>query len=209
MNWKSNWRCIHNSAASNRSNKESKASIVGPFEDFEKLFAKAGAFLEKEIFKHIKQSAIGDDFDYVAKSTKIKSWQELGLKLPERPQTASTDFDENLKMPQTWKIAKQKKDDPPRLQFRFPAPLSSYSGEATALTGNLKLTEKLSLSGSTGWIEVDTKSVTLGEDSLDNSVKDSMIYVDKFPTSRFKPEIDERRGQTAKLRQPGVADCQR
>ncbi|MEM8934721.1 MAG: YceI family protein, partial [Acidobacteriota bacterium] len=150
------------------------------------VFVRAARALEAEIARQIATSAIGDGFDPVATAVPVVEWGAIGLPLPERAAGVSADAVAGIELASRWRIAKPVEGAGPRLIFRFPPPLERYSGEVTRLTGELELTDGLGLVGATGWIEADTSSVTMGEQSLDDAIHGKMIHVAQYPVARFE-----------------------
>lgn len=56
------------------------------------------------------------------------------------------------------------------------------------MRGEINLGKNQTLTNARGWFEVEVKNVTLGEDALDDSVRNSVefLYSIEFPTSRFE-----------------------
>jgi hypothetical protein len=75
-------------------------------------------------------------------------------------------------IPRKWALTKSGPEDPPMIQFRFPAPLDNYAGEVTSGKGEFVLPESLRVDGAKGFIEVDTRnSITMGEPILDETIR--------------------------------------
>ena len=158
--------------------------LSGPYDQLESVFAQAARQLEVEVFRQLAESPLGDGFVPVAANTPTTSWDALDLRLPERPTHAMAATD-NLELPTRWRIAKSE-DGAPRLVFAFPAPLDRYSGEVAEIHGLLELGADADLERAGGWVEAKTSTVTMGEDALDNALREKMIYAPKFPTARFE-----------------------
>ncbi len=162
--------------------------LVGPWKKRWQLFEEAAALMEKQVENHMADPNGGDGFDPVPTKTADLTWQALGLALPEAPAKSQTDQVAEMALSTQWKIAQPSPDDPPTILFRFPAPLDLYRGEVVATTGQLTLPDDLTLNGTKGFIEVDTRSaVTMGDPVLNEAIQGSlMLYSRKYPASRFE-----------------------
>lgn len=91
-------------------------------------------------------------------------------------------------MPTRWVIPNNVSANVAPIHFHFPKPIEGYSGKVTSMRGRIQFVKDCMLSGAHGWFEVDVKNVTLGEDALDDSVRNSVefLYSPEFPTSRFE-----------------------
>lgn len=161
--------------------------VHGSYDAMGEVFAEAARSLEAEVLRQLEHSDLGDGFDPVATSTPAKDWEALGLKLPEASNSAAALAAVDLELPNRWRIA-EATDGAPRLLFHFPPPLDRYSGEVKDLNGELTLAEHADgplLPGADGWVEASTASVTMGEDSLDNAIREKMIFAEKFPKAKF------------------------
>jgi len=167
-----------------------KQPIIGPWKDRKKMLRKAAAIMEREVEKRIQDPEGGDGFDPVARSTQEETWEVLGFPLPPAPEASRTAVAAlSGEIPTSWTLDQPGPDDPPMIQLRFPAPLDQYTGEVTRGTGKLALTENRRVDGMTGYVEIDPKSVTMGEPTLDEALQGSMfLYSRKFKTAAFHIE---------------------
>ncbi len=156
--------------------------VSGKWSDFEDVFAEAAAKLEEEIVRQLRESELGDGFDVV--KMEASSWDDLGLALPEKPETSNADAGD-VELSADWQVDVAAQDAQPAVQFAFPAPLDGYSGEATKVRGTLKLGDGLKLAGASGRFDADPASVTMGEDDLDAHIHNGILDVEKHPASYF------------------------
>lgn len=152
----------------------------------EQVFAEAGRILEQAVLSQIRSSQIGDGFDAVPNAVPVRSWEELGLALPEAA-AGETVVTAEIELPRRW-VIEPAEGDAPRVLFRFPPPLERYSGEVKEIRGELVLGADGSLAGARGWAEVETSTVTMGDSILDAAIRGKMLRVASFPTSRFEIE---------------------
>jgi polyisoprenoid-binding protein YceI len=164
--------------------------MTGPWADYRKLFQESAAVMENTIARIIKDPESGDSFDPVGINTPQKSWKSIGFPLPPAPKGKTAALNVSAEIPQHWILATSGPDDPPMIQFRFPAPLDNYSGEVTSAKGEFSLSEDLKLDSADGMIEIDTRTaITMGDPMLDEAIQGSMLlYTKKFPTARFDVE---------------------
>ena len=164
--------------------------ISGPWQDHRKLFQQAAAVMEDTVARIVKDPESGDSFDPVGKSTPQKSWASIGLSLPPAPKEKNDRLAVSADIPQHWVLAKSGPDDPPMIQFRFPAPLDNYAGEVKSANGEFSLSKNLTLNSAEGFIEIDTRTaITMGDPVLDEAIRGSMLlYTKNFPTAGFVVE---------------------
>ncbi|UCD81684.1 MAG: YceI family protein [Desulfobacterales bacterium] len=164
--------------------------IVGPWQDYRKLFRQAAAAGEKAVIRIAADPNSGDSFDPVKNDVAHKNWNQIGFPLPAAPEVKTADVNVSAVVPQNWILAESAPYDPPMIQFRFPAPLDNYAGEVKSGRGEVLLPENLKVNGATGFIEIDTRTaITMGEPRLDEAIRGSMmLYSKKFPTARFTVE---------------------
>lgn len=164
---------------------ESAEALAGTWDDRAAVFKRAASVLENETLRLMQESTIGDSFDCVPKATPAKSWEALGLARPSAPSGVSTGASVP-QLAQEWRVAEANEETPPRVLFRFPAPLDGTSGEAREVSGLLQLGEGAALKGAHGKLIVDTSSVTLGVADLDQIVKSVvMLDVKHHPEATF------------------------
>ena len=167
-----------------------RKKITGPWNDRGKLFQDASVLMEKAVAEIISNPESGDSFDPVQTDVPQKGWEQIGFQLPPAPAAKTAELEASTKIPTNWVLTKSGPDEPPMIQFRFPAPIDNYAGEVFAAKGELRLPQSLMASGATGSIEIDTTtSITMGEPRLDEAIRGSMmLYTKKFPTAKF--EVD-------------------
>ncbi|MEM1107242.1 MAG: YceI family protein [Planctomycetota bacterium] len=163
-------------------------SLNGPATDADEVFARGAKIFADEIARQLKESDLGDGFDVLPEVTKTVSWEDVGLPLPPKPEGASAEALANVELVQEWTIDEAAQAFRPAVQFKFPAPLDAYSGEASSVFGTLTLGEGLSLEGSRGRFAADPASVTMGESELDSAIHATMLEVESFPESYFELE---------------------
>lgn len=159
--------------------------ISGPWAERDRVFAEAARQLEAEVLRQLAESELGDGFYPVPETVAEVSWQDLGLALPAAGPGVDSATAARLELGRSWQVASPSATDGPRLVFRFPSPLERYSGEVGELDGRLELGPNGSFEGAAGFLEVETSSVTMGEDSLDEAIRGKMIMVESFPRARF------------------------
>ncbi len=164
--------------------------VSGPWADRDAVFTKAAAELDEQIVAHIEGSAIGDGFDPIPARVVTKSYEELGLPLPPKPAGRTVDVDlAGITLSSSWVVDDAANADQPAVQFRFPAPLELYSGEAPDLTGRIDLNDQLDADSATGAFHVAVDTVTMGESDLDAHIRSSgMLDAAGHPTSTFRFE---------------------
>jgi polyisoprenoid-binding protein YceI len=164
--------------------------MIGPWQDFRILFQQAAAIMENTVARIIRDPESGDSFDPVVANTPQTSWESIGFSLPPAPKEKTAGLNVSAEIPQHWIITKSDPDDPPKIQFRFPAPLDNYAGEVKSAKGEFSLSKNLKLDGARGFIEIDTPTaITMGEPLLDEAIRGSMLLDTKnFPTAGFVVE---------------------
>lgn len=166
-------------------------SLNGPFEDAAEVFARGAKILGDEIARQLQESALGDGFDVVSSETSAVSWEALGLVLPPKPEGASAEALADVQLAREWMIDEVAQEIRPAVQFKFPAPLDAYAGEASSVSGILTLGEGLSIEGMRGRFAADPSSVTMGEVDLDQAIHATMLEVEAFPEAFFEIESVE------------------
>jgi hypothetical protein len=164
--------------------------IIGPWKKYQKLFRQASAAGENAVKQIIADSASGDSFDPVKKDTPQKTWEQIGFPLPQAPKEKTAGTAVSAVVPQKWVLTDSGPDDPPMIQFRFPAPLDNYAGEVKSGRGELFLSQNRMVSGAQGFVEIYTRgNITMGDPRLDEAIQGSMmLYSKKFPAARFDIE---------------------
>jgi len=164
--------------------------IVGPWKNYQKLFSQASAAGEDAVVRITANAESGDSFDPVRSKTPQKTWQQIGFPLPAAPKVKTAGMSVSAVVPKDWVLAESGPNDPPMIQFRFPAPLDNYAGEVKSGQGEFSLSENLMVESAKGYIEIDTRgTITMGDYRLDEAIQGSMmLYSKKFPAARFDIE---------------------
>ncbi|MEO0514812.1 MAG: YceI family protein [Planctomycetota bacterium] len=173
-------------------------SLSGPWEDAAEVFARGATIFADEIARQLNESELGDGFDVVPSGTPVVSWEAVGFPLPPKPEGASAEALANVQLAREWMIDEAAQELRPAVQFKFPAPLDAYAGEASSVTGTLTLGEGLSLEGMRGRFAADPASVTMGESDLDQAIHATMLEVEAYPEAFFEiNEVETDFGQPA------------
>lgn len=145
---------------------------------------------EEAVVRIAADPASGDSFNPVAEATPQKTWEQIGFPLPPAPKVKTARTAVSAEVPRNWVLAESGPDDPPMIQFRFPAPLDNYAGEVKSGRGEFSFAENRMVKGAQGFVEIDTLgNITMGEPRLDEAITGSMmLYAKKFPTARFDIE---------------------
>jgi hypothetical protein len=164
--------------------------ITGPWKNYQKLFSQASAAGEDAVEQITANPGSGDSFDPVRKNTPQKTWEQIGFPLPPAPKVKTAEMAVSAVVPKDWVLAKSGPNDPPMIQFRFPAPLDNYAGEVKSGRGELSLSKNRMVDGAKGFVEIDTLgTITMGDPRLDEAIQGSMmLYSKKFPAARFDIE---------------------
>jgi len=159
--------------------------VSGSWRNREKVFEEAGKLIEAEIKRQSKNLENGDALAFISDDIAVKSWEDLGLPLPEKIQTKQNTKTEDAKIAQNWTVEAPQNKNEPILIFSFLPPLDNYSGEAKSLSGTFNLGEKGTLTGAKGRFEVNISDITMGLDDLDYEVQNKMLKMGIFPNSTF------------------------
>jgi polyisoprenoid-binding protein YceI len=160
--------------------------LTGPWKDRNALFTRAAKIMEDAVQTCIQESEGGDGFDIVPPDIPVVSWKDLGFPLPQAPEEKTAGAPIDMEIPRVWVVTDPGIDEPPLIQFRFSAPLDNYSGEVTRARGEIYLSQGPTLIGTTGFIETDPLSVTMGESQLDQTIQGSLfLYSKKHPKAKF------------------------
>ncbi len=171
--------------------------ITAAWDQRQKLFRDASAILENAVVRIAANPLSGDSFDPVGNNAPTRNWEAIGFPLPPAPVQAVARPVDAAELPRHWILTKSGPEDPPMIQFRFPAPLDHYTGEVTEATGEFSLTSTLTVDGASGFIKIDTtRSITMGEPTLDEAIRGSMLlYARKFPAASFVVDRIDSDGQ--------------
>jgi len=174
---------------------QTQAPLSGAWEDRAELFGRAYGVLMDEVDKVIAGSELGDGFDPVPADAPAPGWEALGLALPEAPPDAAPPPVAIDRWPADWVVVTPGPGAPPAVQFAFAAPQDAYHGEATRVSGTLKLAVDADgsgvIAGATGRFAADPASVTMGEADLDAEIHGSILDVAAYPESFFALESVE------------------
>lgn len=160
--------------------------LSGTWSDRSAVWAEAAKVFEREIAKVIATAESGDAFDIVGRDVPVTSWEELGYPLPPKPER-STDIDPaSIVLTDTWTLKPTGTDDPPAVQFRFPAPLDNYTGVVGKVTGSFEFGTGQAFSGAKGKVIADPSTVVMGDADLDDALQGSIfLHTKRFPASSF------------------------
>ena len=171
--------------------------FTGPWAKRDEVFREAAAALEAAVQASLADPEGGDGFDPIPATTPQRSWEALGLKLPDPPVGRAPSPVVSTELPLHWVLDDSGPNDPPVVQFRFPAPLDAYVGEVESVRAEVRLAGKNSLDGAEGWVEADPASVTMGVDALDQAILGSgFLDVEKHGTARLVIEAVKGRDNT-------------
>ncbi|GBC60429.1 YceI family protein [Desulfonema ishimotonii] len=165
-----------------------KKPLVAPWSQWEALFRQAGAIMEQAVRDAIEDPESGDGFDPVDEKTETVTWEQIGFPLPPEPEKKAASVLSDAAIPTEWVSENRQPspDDPPVVQFRFPAPLDQYAGEVTRGKGELHLARITDLDSMRGFVEMEPGSVTMGEPDLDKTLQGSLfLNVKKYPAAKF------------------------
>jgi len=170
----------------------SPAIAQGKWENRSAVLKAFGKAMEAEILRQIQSSKAGDAFIPVTINVPTISWEQLGLTLEDdRVETTTlTDKFEGT-LPKKWTVEERTNKDEPIIIFSFLSPVDSYAGEVKALSGDLELSEGLTIKGGKGKFKVQISDVTMGAEDFDEEVQNKMLQMGLFPDAYFEfIEID-------------------
>lgn len=156
----------------------------GVWKSWEAVFEEAGKELQAEIFTQLNSTTRGDGLIPVPSSTPTKSWEDLGLKLPEAPKGSANAAAGNVPLGTKWEFGGPAEPGAPVLSFSFMAPVDHYAGEVKTFFGDLEFGAGPSVEGAAGRFGIEGKSLTMGDPSLDAHVHE-MIEVLEHPKAWF------------------------
>ena len=165
----------------------SPAIAQGKWENRSSVLEAFGNAMETEIIRQIESSKEGDAFNPVPVDVKTISWEKLGLTIAGQSTTTTVSnakFEGTL--PKKWTVEDRTNKDEPIIIFSFLSPVDSYAGEVKALSGDLELSENLTMKGATGKFTVQTSDVTMGAEDFDEEVQNKMLQMGLFPNSQFE-----------------------
>lgn len=162
-------------------------NLKGSWNDRFELFEKAAVLMEKAVETAAGNPLNGDGFDPVSGATPVSDWKQLGYTLPEPPVKKTISSDADIVLPGSWSIPPRHPEGLAAVQFRFPAPLDNYLGEAQKLSGFVSFPKDNAIAGMTGVVFVDTLSITMGESDLDTAIKGA-LFLDSatYPRASFQ-----------------------
>ena len=162
--------------------------IIPPFKwkKRAKGFKEIGKIIEEDILQHIQQSTNGDAFQIVQKTTKIESWESLGLEIVSAKNEEQAILDPNISVARKWEVEQKPIIEEPIMVFSFLSPVDNYAGEVKALNGEMTLGEDLSMKNASGQFKVNIGDVTMGAKDFDNEVQNKMLKQSLFPDAHFE-----------------------
>ncbi len=161
--------------------------LTGSWKDRSDLFRKAAVIMEEAVEKAVNDPLGGDGFDPVSSSVAVTDWDHLGYTLPQPVEKKGKVSATNIVLPNSWTIPPKHPEGFAAVQFRFPAPLDNYLGEAQTLSGSVLFPEDNSIAGMTGSLFVDTSSITMGESDLDKAIKGALFLdTETYPKASFQ-----------------------
>ncbi len=151
-----------------------KTSLNGKIESLDTLVSSAAQLLETELLNILSSSPQGDALNII-KEISHKKWSEIGLSLPKKPEGIKDIDPSKLKVVQKWKYSKKVNDSKtPAVFFNFPAPLDHYQGQILDSDAHLVLNDRNEFVNVTGLGVVDTTSLDMGDDSLNDTARSSI-----------------------------------
>ncbi len=176
---------------------QSDEALVGEWSERAAVLARAARSLERQTLRLIRESKLGDGFDCVPEGCVTKSFEELGLELPAPPEGVEGPG-QRPELVRNWHVSSAREKAPPRVLFHFPAPLDGTAGRADTVLGHLVLGANNRLEGASGKLVVETNSISLGVDDLDDVVRSkAMLDVEQYPQASFS--LDGLRSQEGQL----------
>jgi len=163
---------------------ESKAPIVGKWEDRATLFKQAAAQQEKVVLDQLHNLHYGDAFQAIGKDIPTKTWKELGLALPSKKKHERLNF-ELKSLPHHWIFDQGLADGSPLVQFHFGTPVDHYAGEAKQMKMQLHLENKNTLLGAKGHVVVNSNSITMGDEGLDEYILNESLKAGMYPNASY------------------------
>lgn len=170
---------------------ETDLPFEGSWENRKEVFRKAGQRIEGIVMAQLNNLQHGDAFEALPSEQAVKSWESLGLLLPIASDNALSTANFTSPMPSHWTFEQALPDGSPLVQFSFGAPVDHYAGEARTLSMQLDLTKTNSLTGATGFVVVQTKSITMGDEGLDDHIYNDYLRTHDFPNASYEFEISE------------------
>ena len=160
----------------------------GKWDHRQQLLEELGKTIEMAVLQEIQSSNIGDAFTGIPPEIEHKSWEELGFAFMQKQETQKMTNEQVIPIPSQWTVAPTKDSSEAIIIFRFLAPLDNYVGEVKALNGNLTLGNDLRLSTATGSFDVAIEDVTMGDEGLDDAVRNKMLKMSNFPKASLQFE---------------------
>lgn len=163
-----------------------KVPVEGAFAQYTEAFETAAKRLATQVEAELKNTRFGDGIDALSQDVPVKTWEQLGLTLPDPPANASREPVGDVTLATDWTVDAKAGDSEPMVQFAFAAPLDGYAGEVSDVAGTMKLGKDGALADASGQFTVKTASLTMGEEDLDVHIHDSLLKVAKHPTATFR-----------------------
>ena len=157
--------------------------VSGKANDLSAWLPQLGKQMEEQVLKQLQESKIGDAYHPISSGVPVRSWEELGLDLPEGSADAPFRVPSEGAIGADWVFGGPIDNRIPALQFQFQEPLERYSGEVAEIAGSMEFN-----SGqiTKGYFEVEVNSLTMGMESLDQKVLKSYLKSRKFPKASFQ-----------------------
>lgn len=181
--------------------------LKGTFTDWKTVVTAAATQMTTILQQQLVQSKIGDAIHPISEDVAVKTWENLGLPLPQRTDNQSFENTHTIDMPMQWTYHSSIDKDIPVVQFRFMPPLDRYIGELKTIDGHLNIdTTSQSLEGN---FVAAMQSLTMGSVDFDYNVLNKYIKAYKIPESSFSFDIAEalptlRFGETANVSVEGT-----
>lgn len=167
--------------------------------------------MENEIIRQMSNLVHGDAFEIVRDEIQTKSWEELKLPLPPKPDVVNAVDVSKYVLKRKWEIAGPVDKATPIAAFTFPAPVDHYYGEVKMMTGSMTLDASNSFKNAEGNFTADMKTFTMGDKQLDLSLFESFktaVYPEAVFTFKETGEEDGpvAFGKTNKVSITGMLD---
>lgn len=149
---------------------------------FEEAFSKAGRQLEEAWISWKESDSDGDAYEAVTSTTRILSWEELGLGISGSIANLVRSIPAN---PAGWRAGRYElshsSGEEPELVFQFASPLDGYAGAIDSMAGYLNWPSPPQLQGISGSFDVPVRAVNMGNTGLNLKVWDKYLKEKKHP----------------------------